>query len=328
MKAEHALKQLKNTWHNGRFAQAYLIVGPPEGEALALTEEILLMIHCKEQDDGCRQCSVCRQICKRAHPDVQWLEPEKKSRVISVDQIRGLRERMAQTAYSGWWKAGVIVAADRLGTQAANAFLKTLEEPAEKTVFFLLSDTPSALLPTIVSRCQRISLHENEENLPEEIKNELIEILRSRVATGSGACSVAAFGYASRITNLLRGIKQCAEDHVKTVAQENGREIDNETVNARAGARYKGIRSEILRFMINWHRDIAVLAAGGDPLLVKNTENIDVLQSEADRMGCIRAIHEAGMIEQMNDKLERNLTEETVFSFGMGRMFEVGERSN
>ncbi len=328
MRAEQALKHLRKTWHGGRFAQAYLIVGPPDGEAIGIIEEILLMIYCGKEDDGCRECAVCRQICKRTHPDVQWLEPEKKSRIISVDQIRALRDGMAQTAYAGWWKTGVIVAADRLGTQAANAFLKTLEEPAEKTVFFLLSDTPSALLPTIISRCQRISLHEGGENLSEEMRNELVGILRSRVGMAKGAGSIAAFGYASRITNLLRSIKKEAEEYMKAMAQENGQEVDSDTVNARAGARYKGIRSEILRFMINWHRDIAVLAAGGEPSLVSNAENMDVLRSEANRMGCVRAILEAGMIEQMNDKLERNIPEDVVFGFGMGRMFEGGKRND
>ena len=81
------------------------------------------------------------------------IEPEKKSRVIAVDAVRALNHRIQTSSFAGGWKVAVIKYADRLNDQAANAFLKTLEEPPARTLLLLLTDAPQSLLPTVVSRC-------------------------------------------------------------------------------------------------------------------------------------------------------------------------------
>ena len=87
---------------------------------------------------------------------------------------------MSTTAFSGGWKVGVIRRADRLGIEAANAFLKSLEEPTPKTLYLMLTDQPDAILPTIVSRSQRIDLPLSEGLLDEEDANEVAEAFAAK----------------------------------------------------------------------------------------------------------------------------------------------------
>ncbi len=133
----------------GRPARGYLIEGEVRGNCAELTRRILEKLFPDEK----------AQVVSGSHPDIVSLEPEGKSRVITVDSMRRLIvEPMAATAFSGGWKVGVINGADRLRQEAANAFLKSLEEPTPNTMYLLLTDRPDALLPTVISRTQRISL--------------------------------------------------------------------------------------------------------------------------------------------------------------------------
>src|SRR5882672_10055589 len=105
-------------------------------------------------------------------------EPESKSRRILIEQIRELEHGLQMRGAEGRRKVAIISEADRLQPQAANAFLKTLEEPPENSLLLLLSALPEALPDTILSRCITIPLQSNDvEPRPEQ--NELIELLRN-----------------------------------------------------------------------------------------------------------------------------------------------------
>ena len=133
----------------GRTAHGYLVCGDLKGGCDALVAQLLEKLFPDAH----------AQIAAKSHPDVAYLEPEGKSRTIHAQSMRErIVEPMSTTAFSGGWKVGVIVGADRMEVVAANAFLKTLEEPPPKTLFLLLTDAPDAILPTIVSRTQRIDL--------------------------------------------------------------------------------------------------------------------------------------------------------------------------
>jgi len=133
----------------GRAAHGYLVVGDVRGNAAELVRRILLKLF----------PGAAAQVESGSHPDVVTLAPEGKSRVITVDAMRDrIVAPMSATAFSGGWKVGVVVGADRLRPEAANAFLKSLEEPTPQTMYLLLTDQPDALLPTIVSRTQRVDL--------------------------------------------------------------------------------------------------------------------------------------------------------------------------
>ncbi|MGO9477557.1 MAG: ATP-binding protein, partial [Limisphaerales bacterium] len=107
--------------------------------------------------DCCDECSTCRKIENETHADIHWARPESKSRIITVEQMRELMHEIQLKPTEAGYKVAVIAAADRLNVQAANAFLKTLEEPPARSVLILLSTEPQRILETILSRCLRLN---------------------------------------------------------------------------------------------------------------------------------------------------------------------------
>lgn len=149
MELGEAFDLISRAIDKGRAAHGYLIVGDVRGNCAELVTRILHKLFPAET----------AQVDAGSHPDVVTLEPEGKLRVISVDSMRErIVEPMSTTAFSGGWKVGVVIGVDRLNASSANAFLKSLEEPTPQTLYLLLTDQPDGILPTIVSRCQRVDL--------------------------------------------------------------------------------------------------------------------------------------------------------------------------
>jgi len=157
MEVAEAYSLISHAIDTGHIANGYLIVGDLKGNAAELTQLILHKLFPDETD----------QVDAGSHPDVVTLSPQGKSRTIKVERGKedsgpgmrdGMLEPMSVTAFSGGWKVGVIFSADRLQLAAANAFLKSLEEPTPRTLYLLLTDQPDAILPTIISRTQRVNL--------------------------------------------------------------------------------------------------------------------------------------------------------------------------
>src|SRR5439155_5355387 len=150
----------------GRLGHAYLFSGPSMDELEVLARMLAQTLNCQQPPrrgasgmplDCCDRCLSCRKINAENHPDVQWIRPESKTRIITIDQMRELIQAINLKPTEALCKVAVIVAADRLNVQAANAFLKTLEEPPPKSVLILLSTEPQRILETILSRCLRLN---------------------------------------------------------------------------------------------------------------------------------------------------------------------------
>lgn len=149
MEVDEAFSLISHAIDSGHPAHGYLIVGDLGGGAAELKNRVLAKLFPNEG----------AQLAANSHPDVALLEPEGKRRIITVDSMRDrIVEPMSMKAFSGGWKVGVIVGADRMEPPSANAFLKSLEEPTPQTLYLMLTDQPDAILPTIVSRSQRIDL--------------------------------------------------------------------------------------------------------------------------------------------------------------------------
>ncbi len=104
--------------------------------------------------DSCGQCLSCQHIEAETHPDFISIGPE--GTLIKIDQIRAFQERMHLKPMSGLYRFVILNEAESMNDEAANALLKSLEEPPSQTVLILITSQPHALLPTVVSRCQKI----------------------------------------------------------------------------------------------------------------------------------------------------------------------------
>lgn len=141
-----------------QLAHAYLIAGSRGTGKFLVATEFARFILCSAPNKGlaCGECRNCSLGGESGHPDLVQIEIEEGSKVIKIEQVRDLLGFLSQTSHGGRAKIAVISDAHRMNTAAANALLKTLEEPTQNTFLFLLSDMPGSLMATIRSRCQKL----------------------------------------------------------------------------------------------------------------------------------------------------------------------------
>lgn len=149
---------LKTAFLTGHGIHAYLFCGSKGIGKKTLAHLCAQTLFCKAQgqDKPCGICPPCIRFLDENHPDAMVVKGEKS---ILVDAIRQIVKAVGGHTYEGGRRAVIIENAEKMTTQAQNSLLKTLEEPNEDTVFFLISDDVTLLLPTIVSRCRVMRMH-------------------------------------------------------------------------------------------------------------------------------------------------------------------------
>ncbi|MBP7831198.1 MAG: DNA polymerase III subunit [Kiritimatiellae bacterium] len=293
----------------GRLAHAYLVVGAPRGNALALSEALLQLLFCTGESKPCGECAECRRVREHAHPDILWIEPESKGRQIKIDRIREeLIPRLSQSAYGGGWKAGVLIQADRMKDAAANAFLKMLEEPPPSSLILLLTDAPQELLPTIVSRCHRLLLAEEPAARTEAWLGPLLEILRG----DAPADALQALAQVARMKALLEGVRAAAEDEAPPQSPGEA-EPDKDVEEARIRTRVLEARAGIVRRLLEWRRDVLLTVLGIGAEELRFPDEAAALRRQAAGLDYAAALRRFRAAEALHRQLERNVPDELAF---------------
>ena len=155
--------RLQRARQNGRLAHALLLTGPSGVGKRRLADAFAQSLLCREPDPqgrACGRCADCLLLAAGTHPDLVRVgpDPDAKSEEIPVGAVRLFSERESLTASRAAWKVALIDPADRLNPSAANALLKTLEEPAGQTMLCLIGERAGQLPATIRSRCLRIEV--------------------------------------------------------------------------------------------------------------------------------------------------------------------------
>jgi DNA polymerase-3 subunit delta' len=152
-----------------RVPHALLFTGEAGIGKIRVARAFAKILHCAEmqEEDSCDQCSSCRKIDSGQAPDLLWVK--KEGTFIKIDQVRQIKERLRYRPFEAPWRVVVIEDAHDLKEEAANAFLKILEEPPGQNIFILISLEPRMILPTIVSRCCHIRFQPLDEGVIEGI---------------------------------------------------------------------------------------------------------------------------------------------------------------
>ena len=151
------MQQLHAAFAAGRMPHALLIHESPGAGGALLAYWAAQLVLCRAPAGApCGQCAACRHVQDRQHPDLLSLVPLGDSAQIRIEQVRELTADLALTSHQGGYKVGVLSPADSMNRFAANALLKTLEEPPPRTLLVLVASVPSRLPVTIASRCQRL----------------------------------------------------------------------------------------------------------------------------------------------------------------------------
>ena len=192
---EHVTQTLLNALASGNISHAYLFCGPRGTGKTSTARGLAKAVNCLTSGKGepCNNCEMCQAITENRSLDVIEVDAASNRR---IDEIRELRERVRYAPNQARYKVYIIDEVHMLTTEAANALLKTLEEPPPHVIFILATTETHKILPTILSRCQRFDFHRLSQTdviakLTHISKNEGIEIepealkLIAKSATGS-----------------------------------------------------------------------------------------------------------------------------------------------
>jgi len=301
---------LSGSFAKGRLAHAYLFAGPSGSGRLTAALELAAAWMCGVEENGyCGKCRNCRRIFRFQHPDVRLTIPQTgstepegiasllQSRAddgitpvrlpgktrISIDQIRELQDRLSRKAFENTGHIEIIPDADRMGVEAANALLKTLEEPPNETVIILISSIWSALLPTVRSRAHLIRFRRLPDILVRDILMDRLGLSEKEAADlavsadGRPGIALSRAGRVARmdgkygLETVLRGLSQCdTASSALSLALDVSRKLGVEG------------SLEFCKNMMSFLHDLRRDALGKDPLVhPRNTLKGFDIQDEA-----------------------------------------------
>ena len=300
-----AVEQLRQGLDGNRLAHAYIISGPVRGAASEVLDQFLPTLFCRGVIKPCGDCPECRRVAVHEHPDILYLEPESKSRVIVIGEqgedegIRKVLRFISLTPFIGPWKACVILDADRMNGAAANALLKTLEEPPPASLIFLVVESPQALPATIISRCQRLAVSADSAAAEEPWRAPLLDWLRAGPGTDALQTSVRA----GRLGLILDVERERVSDAETAAAKEEG--ADKDVIAARVGARYRAVRATLLKELLFWHRDVLLLVLKDDSAGFHFPKEAEAQQRQAAKLPAATALADVRRLEKLVQRLEQ-----------------------
>ena len=313
-----------------RLGHAYLFTGHQLEELEALAKTLAKTLDCQAPvltdgvaTDCCDECLSCRKIDQENHADVYWARPESKSRLITVDQTRALMHAVQLKPGDAPYKVAVIAGADRLNLQAANAFLKTLEEPPARSILILLSTEPSRILETILSRCLRLNFAAEGRQALAAHQSEWLNKFSNLAAAGQKSL-LGRYLLLDSLLLMLAGMREQTEERLTARsplekyadAEKDLREKWEEELKAAIEAEYRRQRGEILRLLQGWLRDVWLhtLSSGGELLTFPDIPGADEV---ARRLNPRQAEQNLAVIEQIQRLLHTNVQEALALEVGL-----------
>jgi DNA polymerase-3 subunit delta' len=236
--------------------------------------------------DGCRRCSSCKKISDGNHPDLVFIGPNKEKKAIGIDQIREINRHLAFSPVLGRYRIIVIDPAEKMSDEAANAFLKALEEPPPGNILILNVRDPDQLPPTIVSRCQRVPFKPlptqdieswllREGNVDKESAKILARLSEGSLGEAIKLANDDLFTERLNLTTTLHSVMNGSPDMLLDLAQKFS------DLGKRA-ATNKELKDDRIALMLGiWKslfRDMLVIKLGGAVDLILNSDLTDHLK--------------------------------------------------
>jgi DNA polymerase-3 subunit delta' len=315
--ADAAFEFLSRAYAQDRLAHAYLLAGPRGSGKRRLAANLASLV--TESESGLE------------HPDVHTAEPESKSRRLRIEQTRALEKELQLRSMMGKRKVAIIFEADRMTAEAANGFLKTLEEPPNQSLLLLTSEQPESLPETILSRCIMVPLsRERAEELTagqRELLDGMARLFRERER------DVPAVYWLVRTFAVLlqRAREQIAEEnegemkgeeaHYRQTTESDWLDDREEYYKALTESRYVRERSMLGETLIAWWADVLRQQQGAAGL------DLPDYAAQTGQLARTMPTHEAlkrlAALEETQENLGRNIREDLAIEAGFLRAFST-----
>lgn len=260
-------------------SNGYIFCGP-KGSGKSITAEIFARgLNCRAEQSNkpCGECTSCKKFDSGNHPNLDIIKPSGAS--IKIKQIREVISNVSKKPYESGFKVVFIDEADKMTHESQDAFLKTLEEPPENTVFILLVENHHSLLPTVLSRCQIYFMSQVTKQQVEEVLSKQFDVDKNEIRFAA----TAANGIIGRAIEILSNKE--LQERRKLFASFAGRlSKASYTELSAASEDFLASRAqaeELLDYLLGWYRDVLICKQGCDPQLFVNTENADIIEQQA-----------------------------------------------
>ncbi len=299
---EWAVDLLKRQQKNERVPQSLLITGPPNIGKSSVARFFAQYLNCQGESRPCGVCLSCRKTVSGNHPDIRIFDDDNNP--LKIDQVRTLQRELSLSPLEGRYRVALLCNFERATTSAANALLKTLEEPASQVVIILTAPDPGNLLATIVSRCQVLTLRPlPDADVLDALQNrwqvlpEQAELL-AQLAAGRLGWAVNALADESFIARRA----QYLDDLLDLLRMHRAERLTYAYGMSRDTA---ALKEALTQWLIIW-RDLLLLRSGSQTRII-NLDWLDALQNIAHRGSAVQAKEMVVRLQTALQNLERNV---------------------
>ena len=313
-----AFQLLSRAHQRGRLAHAYLLAGPRGSGKRELAAQLAGL--------------VTNSPAGLDHPDVHTAEPESKSRRLRIEQTRALEKELQMRSLRGGRKVAIVFDADRMTTEAANGFLKTLEEPPNHSLLLLTSEQPETLPETILSRCIAVPLRRAGVVESSAAQQELLAAVAALFRERERGIP-AVYRLVRAFTTLLQQAREriseendaelkSEEAHYKQTTEGDWLDDREDYYKALTEARYVRERALLLDSLIAWWADILRQQQCSSAL------DLPEFAAETARLSAAlptpEALRRLAAIEELRENLGRNIKEDLAIEAAFLRAFGEG----
>lgn len=306
----------------GRLAHALLLNGPAGLGKGLFARRLANLLVCEQgagADAPCGHCRACLLVKAGSHPDIKYIEPEETGKQLKVEQIRTLGSSSVLTAQGAGYRVFIIDPADAMNVAAANALLKTLEEPVPSALLILVSSQPHRLPATIISRCQRVTFQPpvTADGLA-WLAGQGVE--RERAGRLLGLTGQAPYAALSADASGLLETHDPAQEAFFALLQGRGDPLA-------LAQSWKGEQLDrLLAWLVLWLNDLLQLQASASPVRLFSVRDQAHLQSLSKGLDSKRLYRYLDQIQEMRRQLARNLNPELILESLLLEWARLGRR--
>jgi DNA polymerase-3 subunit delta' len=309
---EKPVTVLQRAIEKERVSHAYLFFGMGGVGKKTAAETFAKALNCTgSRLDACGKCLSCRKISRGNHPDVMVIKPE--GQFIRIQEVRELQNQMRFKPLEGRKRVFIVIDAEKMNIAAANALLKTLEEPSPSNVLILVSARPQQLPATILSRCQQLRFSPLS-------REDVASYLTAKGGLDAGTAAVLAASSAGSIGKALEmhrdSFLKVREEILQRVCDWREKDLMGIFAVVDAFGRERETIMEGLDILRTWYRDILVYRETGEEDRLVHRDRLETVQafagqlSASDILANIQAVHQA--IRSIEQNANKQLTLETL----------------